>query len=244
MNRRNLLVLLGCLAMVSCRSLGRSHDPYVLDTVQNQAIPFETMVADLAHYDVVFLGENHDHTQTHAWQMRTTEELFALRPDMVISMEMFERDDQASLDAYLAGELTEEAFLEQVREWPNYREDYRPAVEFAKQHGLRVVAANCPRSLASQAYKEGLESLQGNPMVAAQVDTNQGRYYAEFQRMLGGDESHGGGDESMLQRMYVAQCVKDDTMAESIARQLNAPGAGPLVVHWCGRGHSDHRLGT
>jgi uncharacterized iron-regulated protein len=60
-------------------------------------------------------------------------------------------------------------------------------------------------------------------------------------------------DESraMIERFYFAQCVKDETMAESIARALatpsSAPGAAqgaPLVVHFNGAFHSDYRLGT
>ncbi|MEZ5975265.1 MAG: ChaN family lipoprotein [Planctomycetota bacterium] len=197
-------------------------------------VAFEAFVASLATADVVFLGENHDHRGAHDLQIRTTQALHALRPDLVISMEMFERDDQAALNEYLAGRTDEATFLEAVREWPNYKEDYAPAVEFARQNGLAVVAANCPRALAKQAYQEGLDGLQGNPDVAAEVDQTEGAYYAEFVRMLGGDATHGGDDSGALRRMYTAQCLKDDTMAESIARQFDTDGRRPLVVHWCG----------
>ncbi len=34
-------------------------------------------------------------------------------------------------------------------------------------------------------------------------------------------------------------------MAESIVAHLKAASdAPPLIIHWCGRFHSDHRLGT
>jgi hypothetical protein len=53
-----------------------------------------------------------------------------------------------------------------------------------------------------------------------------------------------------LERYYYAQCVKDETMAESIANALGSPGqqsnaqGGPLVVHFNGAFHSDYRLGA
>ena len=58
-----------------------------------------------------------------------------------------------------------------------------------------------------------------------------------------------------LERFYYAQCVKDETMAESITNALaarpNAQEGGqdaaqirPLVVHFNGAFHSDYRLGT
>jgi uncharacterized iron-regulated protein len=49
----------------------------------------------------------------------------------------------------------------------------------------------------------------------------------------------------MMERFYLAQCVKDDTMAESIARAYNGRmEPKPLIVHFNGAFHSDYRLGT
>ena len=117
---------------------------------------------------------------------------------------------------------------------------------------FRSSRQNCPRRLAKKAYKKGLDSVQGNPLVAANVDTSEGEYYSEFSRMLFGDADHGGDDQDMLRKMYAAQCVKDDTMAESIElhwKRTSGSGSAesnssPLIVHWCGRAHSDRRLGT
>ena len=53
------------------------------------------------------------------------------------------------LDAYLKGEVEEENYLAQSRPWPNYKEAYRPVVEFAKTHELSVVAASIPRPAAA-----------------------------------------------------------------------------------------------
>ena len=48
---------------------------------------------------------------------------------------------------------------------------------------------------------------------------------------------------SQLDQFFESQCIKDDTMAESIARVF-AGEQRPLVVHWNGRFHSDEGLGT
>src|SRR4026207_352242 len=53
------------------------------------------------------------------------------------------------------------------------------------------------------------------------------------------------GVEGAMDRMYQAQCAKDDAMAEGIAAYLNAnPHRQPLVVHCNGNFHSDYGLGT
>lgn len=47
----------------------------------------------------------------------------------------------------------------------------------------------------------------------------------------------------MMNRFYEAQCIKDETMSESIASARTAtPGA--IVVHFNGAFHSDFGLGT
>ena len=60
---------------------------------------------------------------------------------VVLSLEQFERDAQPALDDYLAGRIDEAAFLAKARPWGNYREAYRPLIEFCKARGLPVVAA-------------------------------------------------------------------------------------------------------
>jgi len=48
-------------------------------------------------------------------------------------------------------------------------------------------------------------------------------------------------DAAMVRRFFDAQCVRDATMAESIARALDA---GRFVLHINGGFHSDAGLGT
>jgi hypothetical protein len=79
---------------------------------------------------------------------------------VVLSLEMFERDVQYILDEYLAGLITEDQFLESARPWERYRTDYRPMVEFARAHGIPVVAANAPRRYVNRVTRLGPSSLE------------------------------------------------------------------------------------
>ena len=54
-------------------------------------------------------------------------------------------------------------------------------------------------------------------------------------------------DAATVQRYYFAQCLKDETMAESIADAYSAGAAihhAPIVVHVTGAFHSDYHEGT
>lgn len=200
---------------------------------------------DLARADVVALGEMHRTPGVHAMHHKLLRELQRRRPDMVIAMEMFERDVQNVLLQYLAGIIDEGKFLAESRPWPGYQRDYRPVVEFAKSHGFVVLAANAPRELASKVSKEGVESVVGSPLVARETSAPEDAYWEAFVEMMKDHAGTGGPDAMKL--FYKAQCLKDDTMAESIVdhlKQRRAEGQRPLVVLICGRMHSDHGRGT
>src|SRR4029453_9283921 len=52
-------------------------------------------------------------------------------------------------------------------------------------------------------------------------------------------------DHALMERLYAAQCLKDETMAESIANAWSAAASPkPLVIHFTGAFHSDFRQGT
>jgi len=210
----------------------------------NAVVSVAEAAAELAQADVVFLGEEHDSDAAHALQLALTEALLAARGEVAVSLEMFERDAQRRLDLYLAGAIDEEFFLAGTRPWPNYREHYRPVIELAKARGLDVLAANVYRPIAKLVAGAGLDTAKGDPWAAMQVDGRpEGAYFEKFVRIMGADPA--AHPTEHMQNVYAAQAVKDDTMAESIATYLARRGeSAPLVVHWCGKFHSDEGLGT
>ncbi len=225
----------------------------VFDSRKRKFSDFEAMLADLARADVVFVGEQHDDRNTHRLELALLEGLMRRRGQLTVSLEMFERDAQQALSAYLAGALPEEEFLKQSRPWPRYATDYRPMVEFAKGHGWPVIASNIPRRLANQVAKEGIGSLDRLPAeerawAAQAVDCPDDDYRKRFvatineHPMPGAEKLSEAERKAMDDRFYLAQCVKDETMAEAIAA-AHGPGH-PLIVHYNGSFHSDFTLGT
>jgi uncharacterized iron-regulated protein len=78
---------------------------------------------------------------------------------VALSLEFFQRDVQPILDEYLTGLITEKAFRADSRPWPRYGTDYRPLIEFSKENGLPVIAANAPRRYTTRVTMNGRESL-------------------------------------------------------------------------------------
>jgi len=222
----------------------------VYSAAEQAFVDFGVMAAELARADVIFFGEHHGDRGTHRLQRDVLEALSRQRSDVILALEMFERDVQPALDAYLADRITEDEFLARARPWPGYATDYRPLVEFARTRGWPVIAGNVPRPLAAQVAGGGLAALDALPPEERTwaADTlhcpRAGDYYERFVALMRNHPPADGVDASALaDRMYEAQCVKDETMAESIARALLArPGA--LVVHMNGAFHSDFGQGA
>ena len=214
----------------------------VFDTRLKNFSDFETMLADLARADAVFVGEQHDDPNTHRLELAIVEGLTRRRTAVVVAMEMFERDVQENLDKYAAGTITEEQFLKDSRPWPRYATDYRPIVEFARANKLPIVASNVPRRIASAVGKTGLaavEQLGADRRLAARElqCPVRGSYFDRFAAAMG---NHAGSSPNF----YFAQCVKDETMGESVAETFHKSPGRLTIVHFDGAFHSDFAEGT
>ena len=222
----------------------------VYDTTRSAFTDFEVMLGDLARADVILVGEQHDDPNTHRLELAVLEGLRRREVPVALSLEMFERDTQTVLDEFLAGSKSEESFLKDARPWPRYATDYRPLVDFAKTQGWPVVAANVPRRHATEIAKRGLEALDQlstseRPHAAKQFECPRDAYFNKFTAAMSehpppGTEKLSADDQRLRTgRYYESQCVKDETMAESIAAVT-----GRRVVHFNGSFHSDFGLGT
>ena len=131
---------------------------------------FADVVAAMGQAEAVLVGETHDDSVGHGVEtqilVRGAQSVGALARDgaapertVVLSMEMFERDVQYVLDEYLVGLITEDQFKRSARPWDRYDTDYRPMVEFARAHGIPVVAANAPRRYVNRVSRLGAGSL-------------------------------------------------------------------------------------
>lgn len=260
-----LLAAAPLLLAGACASSGRTPESVapsssaairVYDSKAARFISFDRLIDAASKADVVFFGEQHDDPATHSAEAAVLAAIGARRGEVVVTLEMFERDVQPLLDQYLAGTISEKNFLDGSRPWNRYATDYRPMVELSRVHGWPVIAGNVPRRIASAVGKQGLAVLDTIAKVdrayaAADNQCPRDAYYTKFAATMTGHSAGGGpptaGDATAMARMtdlfYESQCVKDETMAESIANaMLKWPGR--IVYQVDGAFHSDAGLGT
>lgn len=238
------------LALATLPAAAQTPEPRVWDAQAARWVGFATMADDLARHDVVFVGEQHDDPQTHRLEEALLAAVGRRARNVILSLEMFERDVQPQLDEHVVGRLPEAEFLAAARPWSNYAADYRPLVRLAAARRWPVAAANVPRPFATAVSRGGMAVLDTMPAVHGRMMAverrcaPEGEYFRRFGEAMGGMAGHGGGDpQATLVRFYEAQCLKDETMAESIVRARQA-WPGWMVVHFNGAFHSDYRLGT
>lgn len=215
----------------------------VYDTENQKEITLEELVVAVAETNVLFFGEEHDDSIGHALQSQIYALLLEQYSTVALSMEMFETDGQLIVEEYLAGHISEDKMTNDARAWGNYKTDYRPMVELAKEKGKSVIAANAPRRYVSLISKKGLSALESLPKASKKylaplpIATDDEAYYKRFEEIMG-DAIHG-----MGMNIYHAQCAWDATMAYSVFKYWKKHKK-ELIFHLNGRFHTDYQQGT
>src|SRR5665213_167789 len=267
---RSVVVALLAVQIAACASAGSGVIPVtssapsleasgyrIVSPADGRNVTMQQMLNRLSRADVVFFGEQHTDPETHRAEALTLDAIGRLGRPVILSLEMFERDVQPVLNDYLAGRISEADFLARSRPWPNYAIDYRPLVELARAHQWPVVAADVPLPLASAVGRKGLAALDtltpSERLTAARENACPiDDYHARFMDAMHAHSTGSGGaaepgdslPTAMAERFYLAQCVKDETMAESIVMAKRAAARDALVVHFDGAFHSDYAQGT
>ena len=208
--------------------------PYQLFTKDGKKTTYDKLLKAAEKNEVVLFGEYHDNSVVHWLQLEFTKDL-AQKKSLILGAEMIEADNQKQLDQYLKGEINQKQFDSTARLWNNYKTDYKPLVDFAKEKNFRFIATNVPRRYASTVFKKdfaGLDDLtaeEKNWMAPLPIpfDINLPGYKSMLE-MMGG---HAG------EKMPKAQALKDATMAHFILENFNN---GTIFVHYNGTYHSDN----
>ncbi len=217
---------------------------YLLYNSKGKTAEYKDMVKDLSKADMVFFGEHHTNPISHWLQLEVTQSLYESVGDkLILGAEMFENGNQLVMDEYLAGFYDEEKMIpEMTQMWKNYKTDYKPLLDFAKEKKIPFIATNIPRRYAAMINKDGKDALKKlSPEAAKMVSPDLLKYYdpnvkayAEMKDKMGGHVPKN------MDNIQLAQAAKDATMAHFMLKNYKKP---MLFLHYQGSYHSDNDQG-
>jgi uncharacterized iron-regulated protein len=196
------------------------------------------IVARLVDRRVVFLGEIHDRYDHHLNQLEIIRRLHGEEVPLVIAMEFFQQPFQRHLDEFVAGELSEREFLERTEYFSRWSFDYRhyrPILQFAREHGIPLLALNLPQEITRKVGREGIESLtaEEREWVPEEIDRSDEAYLARLKTVF---EQHPDTATGAFDRFVDVQLLWDEGMAARAAQYLEQHPERQMVV-LAGAGH-------
>lgn len=233
-------ILCVVLAVIfTAQAKAQNYEAFQIFDSKGKKVSVEKMMKATTGKEYVFFGEYHDNPISHWLQLETTAYMFKKSgTNLQLAFEMFEQDQQQLLDDYLNGKVSAKEFKDSCRLWPNYKTDYKPLIDFAKDSSLYCIASNVPRTYANLLFKSGraaldtLSDLEKSWIAPLDftIDTTLSQYAALLEMA-----SHMGGGNLME-----AQALKDATMAHFI---LKYKKENNVVLHMNGAYHSDFYQG-
>ncbi|MGD2098249.1 MAG: ChaN family lipoprotein [Desulfobacterales bacterium] len=214
----------------------------IISAQSGKEVTFDEMMADLNRHQIIFVGEEHTRASHHSIQLKIIQATFRNNQDIVVGMEMFDRSYQPVLDLWTAGVLDEEAFLRQTHWYANWRYDfalYRDILLFIKQNKIKLVGLNIPFYIPARIREGGIESLSISDQryLPKEIDTNNSAHRNYVKAIF---EQHDFPSRVKFEDFYMAQCVWDEIMAESIAKDLGSK----KIVALMGNGHIQYKYGV
>lgn len=213
----------------------------IISAQTGKTVTFDELMNDLDNSQIVFIGERHDNPSHHDIQLKIIEAVFKNHHSMKVGMEMFDRSYQPVLDLWSAGLLQEENFLRKVHWYANKEMDfalYRNILLFIKENRIKIVALNIPFHIPGRIRVGGIDNLSDDDKryLPKEIDTSNTAHRNYVEQKFW---QHPFSARDKFDDFYMAMCVWDEIMAESIASDLG----NKKIVVLTGNGHIQYKYG-
>lgn len=224
----------------------------VLDARTGAAISPAEVAARLAKARLVFLGESHTNAEFHRVQLQVIRELVRAGRKVLVGLEMYPATEQAALDLWNAGTISEADFVEKsdwYRSWGYHWDYYRDVFLFCREAKATLHAVNVPRELVSDVRKKGFDGLtaEQKALLPPRIDIENADHLRLLKAFFGdeGGMHSASMPDAMWQGMIRAQCTWDAAMAWNAVKALEkAKDPNAVMVVLIGSGHVAYGLGA
>ena len=231
------LVLIISLHFFIISSFSQNKTAYQIFNSKGNKVNYTKLIKKVSNTDVILFGEIHNNPIAHWLQYEISYDLLQ-KGELSFGAEMFEADNQDELDLYLQDSINYKTLDSLTRLWRNFKTDYKPLVDLAKQDNQEFIATNIPRRYANLVYKEGFSALDTLPEDEknwiAPLPVEYDPELPGYKSMLSMGEGHGG------ENLPKAQAIKDATMAYFISKHFSNQ---KKFIHFHGTYHSNNYEG-
>jgi len=212
-----------------------------------EIIDYNALINRLKGVQVIYVAEEHTNKAHHALQMDILTSLSQKNPKTALAMEFLYRSKQTLSDYYTAGNFSDEVFNKATLAsfTPEWYPMYSPLIRFAKANKLKLLALNVEKEIKSKMLQVGWDKLtpEEQKLIAKDIDTSNKAHkkfvMAQFQGMV----ASGRVPPTMLDRLYILQCMWDETFGEAIANYLKKKNDKDVqVVVVLGAGHVNYKF--
>ncbi len=235
-------LFLSILILIILASAKLDKPAYVIYNKEGKSQKYRQLLDGLSDADIILFGEIHNDPIAHWLELSVEKDLFNRGKSLLLGSEMFEADEQLILDEYMEEIIPVTNFEKEAKLWDNYRTDYKPLLDFAREKKIKWIATDIPRRYAAIVSRKGfagLDSLSGEakkyiaPLpVAYDPDLP---CYKNMRDMM--DMHTQAGMSFNPDYFSEAQAIKDATMAYFILKNYNK---GQCFLHFNGAYHSNN----
>ncbi|MCX6281039.1 MAG: ChaN family lipoprotein [Bacteroidetes bacterium] len=241
--KKSFIIICILLTGVFASTFGSGKPAYKVFTSKGRSAGYQDIVKAARTSDFVLFGELHDNPICHWLELQLAKDLLNVQGKrLVLGAEMFETDNQLLLNEYVTRQIIRKKdFDAEAKLWSNYKTDYSPLVEFARENRIRFVATSVPRRFAAVVNIkgfEGLDNIMANERgliapLPIPYDSSLNCYKNITQAAQG--MAH------MGDNLARAQALKDATMAWFMLK--NALVDSTIFLHFNGSYHSENHEG-
>lgn len=238
----------------------------IIHTATRHPVSFNTLVENIADFDVIYLSEKHDNPRHHAIQHRIIQRLIEQKKSPILGFEFFSMEDTPLLLNFSdSGRLPHSpkmatAIEGQIRRQLNWDSQsdtmwayYYDLLKLARENQLLISGLDLSGSQKRRITRKGLEGLSNieKKLIFSSQLSNQP--YEAHMKSVFKTVHCGMGHDKMTSRLYDTWVARNDKMALSISQlyeskldetQLYKNGAkGPIVII-IGGGHTEYGLGV
>jgi len=218
-------------------AFAQKKDAYTIYNNKGQKVSYSKMLKASSKAKVILFGEFHDNAISHWLQLELSKDLSA-KKSITFGAEMFETDNQQQVTDYVTGKIDAETLDSTARLWKNFKTDYQPLLDAAKENKFEFIATNVPRQYAKMVYLEGFDTLTTLSIEEknwiAPLPIKYDATLPQYRKMLEMMGGHGG------ENLPKAQALKDATMAYNIYKNISK---SDIFLHFNGSYHSNYYEG-